>query len=48
VQQRLRNEGVPVLSIHDSYITLQSAYHLTVAAMDEEFGRTCRQLHARR
>ena len=48
VQQRLRNDGVPVLSIHDSYIAPQSAHDLTVAAMEEEFDRACRQLHARR
>ena len=48
LQQRLRNDGVPVLSIHDSYIAPQSAQDLTVAAMDEEFDRACRLLSARR
>ena len=37
VQQRLRNDGVPVLSIHESYIAPQSAHDLTVEAMDQEF-----------
>jgi hypothetical protein len=48
VQQGLRNDGVPVLSIHDSYIAPQSAYDLTVAVMDQEFDRACRLLRARR
>jgi hypothetical protein len=48
LQQTLRQQGVPCLSVHDSFIVPQSAGALTEAAMNEEFDRTCQQLRAKR
>jgi hypothetical protein len=45
VQRRLREAGVPALSIHDSFIVPQPARDLTVSIRDEEFDRAC---HAQR
>jgi hypothetical protein len=44
LQRRLRNEGVPSLSIHDSYVVPKSAHDRTVTLMEEEFDRARRQL----
>ena len=47
LQRRLRNRGVPALSVHDSFVVPQSAGEFTIAAMNEEFDRACRQLRAK-
>jgi hypothetical protein len=47
VQRRLRDQIIPCLSVHDSFIVPHSARDLTVAAMDEEFDRACRQVPRR-
>ena len=47
-QHTLRQQGVPCLSIHDSFIVPQSAGALTEAAMNEEFQCACQQLRAKR
>jgi hypothetical protein len=44
LQRRLRDESVPSLSIHDSYVVPKSADDRTVALMEEEFDRACRHL----
>jgi hypothetical protein len=41
VQRRLREAGVPALSVHDSFIVPQPARDLTVSIRDEEFDRAC-------
>jgi len=48
LQHTLRQQGVPCLSIHDSFIVPQSAGALTEAAMNEEFQCACQQLRAKR
>ena len=44
LQRRLRDEGVPCLSVHDSYVVPRSTHERTIAMMDEEFDRACWQL----
>ena len=43
LQRKLRDRGVPALSIHDSFIVPQSARGLTVGVMEEEFDKACYQ-----
>jgi hypothetical protein len=47
LQRRLRNRGVPALSVHDSFVVPQSAGEFTTGAMNEEFDRACGQLRAK-
>ena len=47
LQRKLRDRGVPVLSIHDSFVVPKSAHDFTVSEMNEEFDRACRQLRAK-
>ena len=48
LQRRLRGRGVPVLSVHDSFLVPQSAREFTTGAMDEEFDRVCDRLSRKR
>ena len=41
VQRRLRKEGVPALSVHDSFIVPESAQDMLKAVMEEEMLRAC-------
>jgi hypothetical protein len=47
LQRRLRHHGVPVLSVHDSFVVPQSALELTIGTMNEEFDRACDRLHTK-
>jgi hypothetical protein len=46
LQRRLRDRGVPVLSVHDSFVAPQSAREFTTGVMHEEFDRACDRLRA--
>jgi hypothetical protein len=46
LQRRLRDRGVPVLSVHDSFVVPQSAREFTTGVMHEEFDRACDRLRA--
>jgi hypothetical protein len=47
LQWRLRARGVPVLSVHDSFVVPKSAGEFTTGVMHEGFDRACHQLRAR-
>jgi hypothetical protein len=47
LQARLRADGIPCLSVHDSFIVPRSAHDRTVALMDEEFDRAYTKLRQR-
>jgi hypothetical protein len=44
VQQHLRREAIPCLSVHDSFIVPTKARSRTVAIMDQELQRACQKL----
>jgi hypothetical protein len=46
VQARLRADGIPCLSMHDSFIVPRSAHDRTNTVMSEEFARACARLRA--
>jgi hypothetical protein len=46
LQRRLRDHGVPTLSVHDSFVVPQSAREFTTGVMHEEFDRACDRLRA--
>jgi hypothetical protein len=48
VQRQLRSDGIPCLSIHDSFVVPRSAHDRTIAVMNEEFGRACAKLAPKR
>ena len=47
VQAHLRADGIPCLSVHDTFIVPLSAHDRTRAVMDEEFARACARLAER-
>ena len=47
LQRKLREHGVPALSVHDSFVVPQSAREFTIGAMHEEFDRACHRLRAK-
>ena len=47
LQARLRADGIPCLSVHDSFIVPRSVHDRTLAVMDEEFARACARLAAK-
>jgi hypothetical protein len=47
LQRRLRDHGVPALSVHDSFVVPQFAGELTTGVMHEEFDRACHRLCAK-
>jgi hypothetical protein len=46
LQRRLRERGVPVLSVHDSFVVPQPAAEFTTGVMHEEINRACDRLRA--
>ena len=44
LQRRLRDRGVPALSVHDSFVVPQSAREFTTGVMYEELDRACDRL----
>jgi hypothetical protein len=44
LQRKLRDRGIPALSIHDSFVVPQSSRDFTVAEMHTEFDRACREV----
>jgi hypothetical protein len=48
VQRRLRDDSVPCLSIHDSFVVPQPALERTTGLMEEEFDRACGRIAGRR
>jgi hypothetical protein len=47
VQQDMRGLGIPVLSVHDSFIVPQSARNKLVERMDVHLSEACRNVPAR-
>jgi hypothetical protein len=47
LQRRARDNGVPTLSVHDSFVVPQSAREFTIGVMHEELDRACRRLRAK-
>src|SRR5205823_3668439 len=47
LQRKLRGDGVPALSIHDSFVVPISARDFTASEMNEEFDRACHRLRAK-
>jgi hypothetical protein len=48
LQRRLRQDHIPCLSVHDSFIVPRSAHDRTIALMEEEFDRACFRLRRQR
>ena len=44
VQRSLRKQGIPCLSVHDSFIVPQHAKELLMTVMEREFDRACQRM----